>query len=191
MADSDSSSSEEEDGKPPHRDERGRLRFHRHKIRDIEEGVEDTGESPTVTEHDGDTKATDEARKHKHHDGEKDHEERRPSSGHRARGRSTKPRNVDGVNLQMTPRDSSDTVDATKAGSKSRRGSFQLPRAAAGMASLSTLEQSMPADAVLGKEGMNNVSGFGVEGSRRAALTGSPSSCKVWIRRLCHWESSR
>ncbi|KAI4525546.1 DUF21-domain-containing protein [Schizophyllum commune Loenen D] len=158
MADSDSSSSEEEDGKPPHRDERGRLRFHRHKIRDIEEGVEDTGGSPTPegTKHDGDTKATDETRKHKHHDGEKDHEERRPSSGHRARGRSTKPRNLDGVNLQMTPRDSSDTVDAAKAGSKSRRGSFQLPRAAAGMASLSTLEQSMPADAVLGKEGMNN-----------------------------------
>ncbi|KAF7347244.1 CNNM transmembrane domain-containing protein [Mycena venus] len=36
---------------------------------------------------------------------------------------------------------------------KSRRTSFQLPRAAAGMTSMSMLEQSMPADAVLGKEG--------------------------------------
>ncbi|KAF7307580.1 CNNM transmembrane domain-containing protein [Mycena indigotica] len=38
--------------------------------------------------------------------------------------------------------------------SKSRRTSFHLPKAAAGMASFSTLEQSMPADAVLGKEGV-------------------------------------
>ncbi|KAF7302424.1 CNNM transmembrane domain-containing protein [Mycena chlorophos] len=37
---------------------------------------------------------------------------------------------------------------------QSRRTSFQLPKAAAGMASISTLEQSMPADAVLGKEGV-------------------------------------
>ncbi|KIK54731.1 hypothetical protein GYMLUDRAFT_206199 [Collybiopsis luxurians FD-317 M1] len=36
---------------------------------------------------------------------------------------------------------------------KSRRASFQLPRVAAGMASFSNLEQSMPADAVLAKEG--------------------------------------
>ncbi|KAG5725139.1 Protein MAM3 [Termitomyces sp. T112] len=36
---------------------------------------------------------------------------------------------------------------------KTTRSSFQLPRAAASMASMSGLEQSMPADAVLGKEG--------------------------------------
>ncbi|KAJ3783690.1 hypothetical protein GGU10DRAFT_360165 [Lentinula aff. detonsa] len=36
---------------------------------------------------------------------------------------------------------------------KSRRPSFQLTRAAAGLASISNLEQSMPADAVLAKEG--------------------------------------
>ncbi|KAG6899096.1 hypothetical protein C0993_000940, partial [Termitomyces sp. T159_Od127] len=36
---------------------------------------------------------------------------------------------------------------------KTPRSSFQLPRAAASMASMSGLEQSMPADAVLGKEG--------------------------------------
>ncbi|KAF8063504.1 hypothetical protein FPV67DRAFT_248565 [Lyophyllum atratum] len=36
---------------------------------------------------------------------------------------------------------------------KSGRSGFQLPKAAASMASMSMLEQSMPADAVLGKEG--------------------------------------
>ncbi|KAG6822741.1 hypothetical protein H0H93_004901, partial [Arthromyces matolae] len=36
---------------------------------------------------------------------------------------------------------------------KTPRSSFQLPRAAASMASMAALEQSMPADAVLGKEG--------------------------------------
>ncbi|KAJ6606809.1 hypothetical protein B0H10DRAFT_2074456 [Mycena sp. CBHHK59/15] len=46
------------------------------------------------------------------------------------------------------------TKDTLRDGApKSHRTSFQLPKAAVGMASLSMLEQSMPADAVLGKEG--------------------------------------
>ncbi|KAG6916014.1 hypothetical protein DXG01_008825 [Tephrocybe rancida] len=43
-----------------------------------------------------------------------------------------------------------EAMDGTK---RSARSSFQLPRAAANMASMSALEQSMPADAVLGKQG--------------------------------------
>lgn len=42
-------------------------------------------------------------------------------------------------------------------GKKSRRTSFQLPKAAASMTSMSMLEQSMPADAVLAKEGAEEV----------------------------------
>ena len=48
--------------------------------------------------------------------------------------------------------------DTSEQAPKSRRANFQLPRAAAGMISMSTLEQSMPADAVLTKEGAEEVS---------------------------------
>lgn len=48
-------------------------------------------------------------------------------------------------------------VEPEKEGPKARRTSFQLPRAAAGMTSISALEQSMPADAVLAKEGADEV----------------------------------
>ncbi|KAJ3874093.1 hypothetical protein F5051DRAFT_104098 [Lentinula edodes] len=44
-------------------------------------------------------------------------------------------------------------IDDNEDRPKSRRTSFQLSRAAAGLASISNLEQSMPADAVLAKEG--------------------------------------
>ncbi|KAF8830058.1 hypothetical protein HHX47_DHR2000685 [Lentinula edodes] len=44
-------------------------------------------------------------------------------------------------------------IDDNEDRPKSRRSSFQLSRAAAGLASISNLEQSMPADAVLAKEG--------------------------------------
>ncbi|KAL1745106.1 hypothetical protein HDZ31DRAFT_82171 [Schizophyllum fasciatum] len=152
MGDSDSSSSDEEDAKPPRRDEKGRLRFHKHKIRDIEEGVEDTTETPTSV---GDASPVHDKEEFGDAEESQKGDGRRPSMGLRARGRSTKPRYLDEA-LQMSPREASDMADAGKAGSKSRRGSFQLPRAAAGMTSLSTLEQSMPADAVLGKEGMND-----------------------------------
>ena len=42
---------------------------------------------------------------------------------------------------------------------KSKIATFQLPKVAAGMTSMSMLEQSMPADAVLTKEGAAEVSG--------------------------------
>ncbi|TRM64004.1 hypothetical protein BD626DRAFT_568607 [Schizophyllum amplum] len=148
----DSESSDEED-KP--RDDKGHPRFRRHKIRDIEEGVEDTDATLRGDSAQERAKALHDHDDHVFADGDAQKPERKTSVT-RARGRSTRPRTAgDGTNIQMTSRESSDTNDPVKGGSKSRRGSFQLPRVAAGMTSLSALEQSMPADAVLGKEGMN------------------------------------
>lgn len=58
-----------------------------------------------------------------------------------------------GRDIEMGQIDEEKTTD----GRKSRRTSFQLPKAAASMASMSMLEQSMPADAVLAKEGAEEV----------------------------------
>jgi metal transporter CNNM len=69
-------------------------------------------------------------------------------SNRRSRGKKTKVARIDSAD---------DKTFVEKEGMRSRRGSFQLARAAAGMASISGLEQTMPADAVLGKEGVADV----------------------------------
>lgn len=63
-----------------------------------------------------------------------------------------------GRDIEMGQIDEGEAVDdKVTEGKKSRRTSFQLPKAAASMASMSVLEQSMPADAVLAKEGAEEV----------------------------------
>ncbi|KAE9406864.1 DUF21-domain-containing protein [Gymnopus androsaceus JB14] len=60
---------------------------------------------------------------------------------------------ITGLTAADFERHDGDTAAGTENRPKSRRASFQLSRAAAGMASISNLEQSMPADAVLAKAG--------------------------------------
>ncbi|KAJ7084731.1 hypothetical protein C8R43DRAFT_1244992 [Mycena crocata] len=102
------------------------------KARDIEEGIEEDFEGDTLT-------LGDHANGHANGNPvwEKDF-----SPPHRGRGGGVAGR-----------KDSSRDREKEESLPKSRRTSFQLPRAAAGMTSMSMLEQSMPADAVLGKEG--------------------------------------
>ncbi|KAF9466711.1 hypothetical protein BDZ94DRAFT_1186817 [Collybia nuda] len=66
--------------------------------------------------------------------------------------RSRMKRKVDG-DIEMGTIDERKNDGKITDGKKSRRTSFQLPKAAASMTSMSMLEQSMPADAVLAKEG--------------------------------------
>ncbi|KAG6841651.1 hypothetical protein C0991_008636 [Blastosporella zonata] len=63
----------------------------------------------------------------------------------RGRSRMVRTTNEKGIEMEME-----DLAEESEPKTKSARSSFQLPRA---MASMSALEQSMPADAVLGKEG--------------------------------------
>ncbi|KAJ7575985.1 hypothetical protein C8J56DRAFT_974264 [Mycena floridula] len=123
----DSESSDEDEKVAEKENGRGKKR----RVKDIEEGIEDgditLGEDNVVSEKDfGFLQVTDSSRKFKRHDLESQPEEFKKDEQLRP------------VGAQAT---------------KSLRTSFQLPKVAAGMTSLSALEQSMPADAVLAKEG--------------------------------------
>ncbi|KAJ7146409.1 hypothetical protein C8R44DRAFT_837110 [Mycena epipterygia] len=124
MGDSDSSDEEEKESKQ-------NIRKKKKKVKDIEEGIEEDFEGDTL--------------------GDDAHGHTNPGNPVWEKDFSA-PRGRGGGVAVRTKEDSRDrnTEDGP---SKSRRTSFQLPRAAAGMASMSMLEQSMPADAVLGKEG--------------------------------------
>ncbi|KAJ7842260.1 hypothetical protein B0H14DRAFT_2781425 [Mycena olivaceomarginata] len=125
MGDSDSSDEEEKESKQNSRKKK--------KVKDIEEGIEE--------EFEGDTLSNDvyvNGNEHLNHISEKDFVSPSRGRGGAVVGRATKEGSRDRDKDGMP---------------KSRRTSFQLPKAAAGMTSMSMLEQSMPADAVLGKAG--------------------------------------
>lgn len=145
MGESDSS---DEDDKTSSK-KKGRQR--RRRVGDIEE---EDGEA--TLEEGGDVKDKESARQHAHrwsHRGKSRKEGRRKiqnddnelaqSNG----SSSSSPEGEIDEAVQLPPRE----------GTKSRRASFQLARAAAEMTSMSMLEQSMPADAVLAKEGAKEV----------------------------------
>jgi len=69
--------------------------------------------------------------------------------------------------------------------STSKVTSFQLPKVASAMTSISNLEQSMPADAVLAKEGAAEVSKMFHYGKSWLMKLFSISSCKVLTQLLC------
>ncbi|KAK7063624.1 CNNM transmembrane domain-containing protein [Favolaschia claudopus] len=130
----DSDSSDEEDEKEKVSKHKGRKKK---KVRDIEEGIEEDLEGDTLG---SDTITNGTGHSNGNHIIEKDF-----SSPNRGRGRAV---------VQPARKDSSrDRAGDDPGVPKSRRTSFQLPKVAAGMTSMSMLEQSMPADAVLGKEG--------------------------------------
>ncbi|KAJ7631622.1 hypothetical protein DFH06DRAFT_1223649 [Mycena polygramma] len=130
LGDSDSSDEEEKEKEGKHSMRRKK------KVKDIEEGIE--------TDFEGDTLGGD-----AHHANGNGHtvveQDFASASPHRGRGGA-----VGGVGRT---KESSRDREKEEGVPKSRRTSFQLPRAAAGMTSMSMLEQSMPADAVLGKAG--------------------------------------
>jgi metal transporter CNNM len=129
MGDSDSSDEEEKESKQNSRKKK--------KVKDIEEGIEE--------EFEGDTLSNDvhvNGNEHLNHISEKDFVSPSRGRGGAVVGRATKEGSRDRDKDGMP---------------KSRRTSFQLPKAAAGMTSMSMLEQSMPADAVLGKAGAEEV----------------------------------
>lgn len=119
----ESDSSDEEDKE---KGKKQRERRRKKKVKDIEEGIEEDFEGDTL----GDAHA----------------------NGH-GNGHTTDfsalPRGRGGGGVSGAGRAKEVSIERPK----SRRTSFQLPRAAVGMTSMSNLEQSMPADAVLGKEG--------------------------------------
>ncbi|KAJ7747204.1 hypothetical protein B0H14DRAFT_2984906 [Mycena olivaceomarginata] len=119
MGDSDSSDEEEKESKQNSRKKK--------KVKDIEEGIEE--------EFEGDTLSNDvyvNGNEHLNHISEKDFVSPSRGRGGAVVGRATKEGSRDRDKDGMP---------------KSRRTSFQLPKAAAGMTSMSMLEQSMPADA--------------------------------------------
>lgn len=63
-----------------------------------------------------------------------------------------------GRDIEMGQIEEGEAFEAEKIPDGKKRTSFQLPKAAASMTSMSMLEQSMPADAVLAKEGAEEVS---------------------------------
>ena len=71
----------------------------------------------------------------------------------------------------------------------SRVTSFNLPKVASAMASISNLEQSMPADAVLAKAGAAEVSKSLHYAKDWLIEPFFNSFCKVSIQLLCPWES--
>ncbi|KAJ6601131.1 hypothetical protein DFH09DRAFT_969690 [Mycena vulgaris] len=138
MGDSDSSDEEEKDTKQNLRKKK--------KVKDIEEGIEEDFEGETLG---GDAHAQGNGHGHGHGHGTEnssgDSSGKTFSEKDFTRGR--------GGGMAGRAKDHSSDRDKEDAPAKSRRTSFQLPKAAAGMTSMSMLEQSMPADAVLGKEG--------------------------------------
>ncbi|KAH8827209.1 hypothetical protein DL96DRAFT_1605894 [Flagelloscypha sp. PMI_526] len=123
MGDSDSSSDEEKDS--------GRIFRRKHKVKDIEEGPEDDEKDSTLAGHDSPH--------------EKDivngNAQNNPGV-RRGRGRTKAG--------DLSRRNSARSQDGSQ-GAIKRGGSFQLPLPSIAMTSMSNLEQSMPADAVLGK----------------------------------------
>ncbi|KAJ7053918.1 hypothetical protein C8F01DRAFT_1165309 [Mycena amicta] len=141
MGDSDSSDSDE-DAKEKEKEANRRKKKNtktKVKARDIEEGISEDTEADTLGSGSGSGSGNE------------------LNAGARTRRGNT-------GKLLESPSSSSKVTSTTKQEqeedggglSKSRRTSFQLPKAAAGMTSISisALEQSMPADAVLGKEGV-------------------------------------
>ncbi|KAJ7045149.1 hypothetical protein C8F04DRAFT_1067876 [Mycena alexandri] len=126
MGDSDSSDEDEKESKHD-------ARRNKKKVKDIEEGIEEDVEGDTLGSDNMHTNGND------HANGNRVIE--KDFSPHRGRGGGVSGR---------TKESSRDREDGAP---KSRRTSFQLPKAVAGMTSMSMLEQSMPADAVLGKAG--------------------------------------
>ncbi|KAJ7292632.1 hypothetical protein C8J57DRAFT_1266576 [Mycena rebaudengoi] len=127
MGDSDSS---DEDEKEKEKENKQSAARRKKKERDIEEGIEEGSEGDTLGGENGNGNGN-------NHVWERDFVAERGRGG--------------GVAGRKTGRDKEERSDSLP---KSRRTSFQLPKAAAGMTSMSMLEQSMPADAVLGKEGV-------------------------------------
>ncbi|KAJ7729102.1 hypothetical protein DFH07DRAFT_895791 [Mycena maculata] len=132
MGDSDSSDEEEKDKEKEKEKESKQATRRKKKVKNIEEGIEEDFEGDTLT---GDAHTNGNGYAKGNPVYEKDF-----SAPNRGRGDG-------GGRLTESSRDREDPAP------KSRRTSFQLPKAAAGMTSMSTLEQSMPADAVLGKAG--------------------------------------
>ncbi|KAJ7726386.1 hypothetical protein B0H16DRAFT_1677398 [Mycena metata] len=126
MGDSDSSDEDEKESKQ-------NARRNKKKVKDIEEGIEEDLEGDTLSSDMHTTNGTE------HANGNRVIE--KDFSPHRGRGGGVSGR------MKESSRDREDGAP------KSRRTSFQLPKAVAGMTSMSMLEQSMPADAVLGKAG--------------------------------------
>ncbi|KAJ7447234.1 hypothetical protein FB451DRAFT_1290745, partial [Mycena latifolia] len=130
MGDSDSSDEEEKE-----KEKKQTIRKKK-KVKDIEEGIEEDFEGDTL----GDAYGSGNGHSNGNPVFEKDFSA--PN-----RGRGGRPTSAGRTKESSSDRDKEDVPP------KSRRTSFQLPKAAAGMTSMSMLEQSMPADAVLGKEG--------------------------------------
>jgi metal transporter CNNM len=108
----------------------------------------------------------------------------------RGRGKSGRKASRD---VEMGPINEGGPVEAGKVGDgkKNRMTSFQLPKAAASMTSMSMLEQSMPADAVLAKEGAEEV--INLRPFHLFCLTEyflDHSFCRISIRLLCLSELS-
>lgn len=84
-----------------------------------------------------------------------------------------------------------DHKETIEEGKKTGRSTFQLPKAAASMVSMSMLEQSMPADAVLAKEGAEEVRCL----PQILPVYFVLKSCiftsfyRILTRQLCRWES--
>jgi metal transporter CNNM len=153
MGDSDSS---DEDEKEKEKENKQSAARRKKKERDIEEGIEEGSEGDTLGGENGNGNGN-------NHVWERDFVAERGRGG--------------GVAGRKTGRDKEERSDSLP---KSRRTSFQLPKAAAGMTSMSMLEQSMPADAVLGKEGVEEVILFC---ANRYSTDVFASFCKVSIRR--------
>ncbi|KAJ7157300.1 hypothetical protein C8R46DRAFT_1355653 [Mycena filopes] len=129
MGDSDSSDEDEKESK--HNTSRKK------KVKDIEEGIEEDFEGDTL----GSVMLTANNGNGNGHANGNSRVIEKDFSPHRGRGGGV------GGRTKESSRDREDGPP------KSRRTSFQLPKAVAGMTSMSMLEQSMPADAVLGKAG--------------------------------------
>ncbi|KAJ6541667.1 hypothetical protein B0H19DRAFT_1174110 [Mycena capillaripes] len=139
MGDSDSSDEEE---KEKEKDSKHHAR--RKKVKDIEEGIEEEFEGDTLG---GDAHANANVNGHGNLNGNPVFEQDFAAPN---RGRGGGPGAAGPGRTKEGSRDREKDLDGAP---KSRRTSFQLPRVAAGMTSMSMLEQSMPADAVLGKAG--------------------------------------
>ncbi|KAJ7508438.1 hypothetical protein B0H11DRAFT_2152963 [Mycena galericulata] len=130
MGDSDSSDEEEKE-----KESKQAATRRRKKVKDIEEGIEEDFEGDALGE-DAYTNGNGHA------------------NGNHVRENSFSPnRGRGGGGPASRFKESSRDREKEDGTPKSRRTSFQLPKVATGMASMSTLEQSMPADAVLGKAG--------------------------------------
>ncbi|KAJ7511808.1 hypothetical protein B0H11DRAFT_1844761 [Mycena galericulata] len=132
MGDSDSSDEEE---KEKEKESKQAATRRRKKVKDIEEGIEEDFEGDALGE---------DAHTNGNGDANGNHVRENSFSPNRGRGGGGS-----AARLKESSRDR-EKEDGTP---KSRRTSFQLPKVATGMGSMSTLEQSMPADAVLGKAG--------------------------------------